>query len=302
MALFKKQKNTRRRPLINPNSRDVSSFKDYYRSESKRTNTSAQSTNNNKKAPQRRLKVSAKASYIPTYLAVIVIVFSLIYSSIINNNVSVVVHSDQGLYSKNHYEDIAKKLMQRSVFNKSKFTIDTRAFKEDLAKEVPEIKDVSLSIPLAGKKPVIGLTFVKPLYVFSVNNKDYIVGDNGVILADANEIESFKKEKLHYIKDEAPLNVSIGKPVLLSSDIDFLESMYKELAIANIEVVTAKLPLGAGELHVQVKDKKYIIKLSLTGNAAQQVGAYLAVLKNIESASLAQEYIDVRLGERVFVK
>ncbi|MEI7631985.1 MAG: hypothetical protein WCJ60_01535, partial [bacterium] len=129
-----------------------------------------------------------------------------------------------------------------------------------------------------------------------------IVGENGVILADANEIESAKKEKLHYLKDEAPLNVSIGKPVLLTSDIDFLESMYKELAIANIEVVTSKLPLGAGELHVQVKDKKYIIKLSLTGDAAQQVGAYLAVLKNVESASLAQEYIDVRLGERVFVK
>jgi hypothetical protein len=140
------------------------------------------------------------------------------------------------------------------------------------------------------------------LYIFTVSGRSYVVGENGVILADASQIDSYKKADLRHINDNAPLNVAVGKAVLLASDIAFMEQMYGELLSAGVEVGDAILPLGAGELHIRPKNETYIIKFSLTGEARQQVGAYLAVRDSGALAMKPQEYVDVRLAERVFVK
>ncbi len=302
MSLLSIKKQKRRRPTNDYPRSNTPIYNDYYRSESKRTNTAAHAKGAGGEGPARRVRVSAQARHIPTYIAVTLIIFSLAYSSIISNNVLVITPSGQGLFDRVYYESVARSVMQRSIFNKTKFTFDARRFKDDFLKELPEVKDVNLSIPLAGKKPVAGVTFVKPLYVFTVSNNEYIVGENGVILANAQDVASSKKDSLRRIADEAPLDVSVGKPVLLTSDIAFMQIMFKELEKAGVSISSARLPLGAGELYVQLSDKQYLIKFSLSGDAAQQVGAYLAVIKSLQPNALPSEYIDVRLAERVFVK
>lgn len=303
MSLFNnKTRQKRRRPTADLINRNTPKYNDYYRSESKRTSNSAHSKGSGGGGPTKRIHVNAQARHIPTYIAVTLIIFSLVYSSIISNSVLVIIPTGQGLRDRAYYESVAKTVMQNSVFNKSKFTFDARRFKDNFKKELPEIKDINLSVPLAGKKPVAGVTFVRPLYVFTVSNKKYIVGEDGVILANAEDIISSKKDSLRHITDDAPLEVAVGKPVLLSSDIVFLETMFSDLEKAGITVSSARLPLGAGELYLQPADTKYLIKFSLSGDAHQQVGAYLAIVKNLDVNNQAQEYIDVRLAERVFIK
>lgn len=301
MFILGKKQRTRRRPQDLSARRDSNAYTDYYRSESKRVMDNKQKGKQGGVA-SRRVKVSANAKHLPIIISVVAILLSLIYSSVLNNNVLIVVPASQGLLDRGHYESVAKSVMKRSIFNKSKFTFNTRQFKEDLQKEMPEIKDVTISVPLVGNKPVAGVTFVRPLYVFSVSGDDYIVGENGVLLANANDVSSEKKNQLHSITDEAPLEVSVGKPVLLSSDIKFIDTMYKALEAAGIQVGSAKLPLGAGELHVQPAGQKYVIKFLLSGDATQQVGAYIATTKYNQASAVPNEYVDVRLAERVFIK
>lgn len=299
MLLRKKAKRSVRTSAKKP----VQGYTDYYRSESKRSVGSGSSLGSGDNPPiQRRTSVKVHVGRLPAYFAGIIILFSLLYSSIISNNVLVLLPEGKGLFERSYYEAVASDIMGQSIANKTKFTFNAGKFKNDFIRKVPEISSVNLSVPLAGKKTVAGVTFVSPLYIFSVNNAAYIVGSNGVILADASKVSDAKKADLRYIRDDAPLNVSIGKTVLLESDVRFLQQMYKEFDAAKVVVQIATLPLGAGELYVRPAGEKYDIKFALSGDAKQQVGAYLALRDSGELSQLPESYIDVRLGDRLFVK
>jgi hypothetical protein len=213
----------------------------------------------------------------------------------------VLVANGQGLHARSYYEAQATKILNSSVFNRSKMTFDSRSFENDFMSEIPEIKDVTVHIPLVGKKLVVGLAFERPAYIFTVSGKDYVVGESGVILANASDVDALKLANLRRLEDKAPLQVTVGKPVLLTSDIAFIDTVYSELTGHTVGIDHMVLPQGAGELYVYPTGANYFIKFSLSGDAKQQAGAYFAVMKNRGDA-IPNEYVDVRIGERVFVK
>lgn len=287
----------RRRPLSQPKN-NTQNYTHYYGKEQQRHTISRKDESKPRETVRQS---SAKASSIPTYLAIIVIITSLLYSSFISSTPIVLVPSQQGLRDKSFYQQQASEVISHSIFNKSKFTFDSRSFKEQLMTLSPEVDDVTVHIPLTGRKLVVGLVFERPAYVFTVSGKDYVVGANGVILAEAKDVTTTARENLRILEDKAPLTVSVGKPVLLTSDIAFIDTVYAELTAKGTVIDKMVLPQGAGELYVYVKDNNYFIKLSLSGDARQQAGAYSAVMKTLGDAK-PNEYVDVRVGERVFVK
>ena len=128
------------------------------------------------------------------------------------------------------------------------------------------------------------------------------VNANGKILGRANDVVSPDAiASLRTIKDLTPISVKLGQTVLLASDVAFMQTVFSELERADMKAQTAVLPQGAGELHIELQDKTYKVKFSLLGDARQQVGALIATVQSLGDA-VPQEYVDVRLSERVFVK
>lgn len=272
----------------------------YYRSP---TTQSIDQTNRQSRRPEERRQsgVVQHLQRLPVYLSVFVIAGSLVYCSILGNNVSVVL-SAPALYEKTHYESEVGHIFNSSVFNHSKLTLDVRSLKAEIVAKIPEASDVTVSIPFVGRKPVIGLSIVPAKYLMTLpNNKAYVIGSNGVALADAKKVNQSYLADLRTLQEDIPLDITVGETVLSPSDISFIETVLRELRSANLPVSRLQLPVGASELFVYLKDQPYFIKFALNGDARQQAGAFLAV-KHELGAQTPAGYVDVRVGERVFVK
>jgi len=256
--------------------------------------------NPEKKAPQsERLVLHARR--LPYYLSSLLIVLSLVYCSILGNKATVVLSTETTLHPKSYYEDQASKILNQSLLNHSKLTINTIAFKADLLKQLPDVSDVSISIPLVGRKPVVGLSMTQPLFLLKTTSGSYVVGSNGVVLANTRDIDIAVIEGLRTLQEDAPVPVTVGKAVVTTGDIAFIQTIITELERVNLTVSDLILPLGANELQVRIQGLPYFVKFSLGGEVKQQVGAFIAV-KNTLGTDVPQEYIDVRIGERAYVK
>ena len=299
--MLRKKTKERKRPNLQRGGR-VSRYTDYYKSEPKDVVVNTTKEPFNRQAPVKR-NTSKHIRSIPTYIALLLIVVSVIWASSLSGKTAVVTGNYAGLHSQDHYEKIANELMTKDIFNKSKISFDTRTYKENLLKAIPELQDVVVSVPLVGRNIVLGLTFVKPAYLYTVNNINYVLGSDGVILSEASGVSSEVLGPLKRLTDVAPLKVSIGQTVLLSSDILFINKVFNDLEGAKKEIKSVTLPEGAGELYVSLVNEPYSIKFSLLGDAQTQIGAYIATIEKLQAeGTMPSEYIDVRLGERVFVK
>lgn len=302
MGIFTKQKKQRVRPPVKLG-KTVSRYTDYYKSEANtnvvKNTTDLQSRNRVVQKRQPSLRIQS----LPTYIALLVMVMSIVYGLSLNGTAAVVTGNKQGLRPPSYYESVAAELLSRSVFNKSKLSFDTRKFSSDFLQAVPEAQNVTVAVPLVGRNIVLGVTFVTPSYIYVVNNTEYILGSNGVILAEASSSATAGQASLKKITDSAPLQVRVGQTVLLASDITFMNTVFEELRLAEMPVKSIALPEGAGELHVSLMNNSYIVKFSLLGDAAQQVGAFKATIAQLaQESAQPTEYIDVRLAERVYVK
>lgn len=292
--MFNQKPPARRRPVSR--TANVRPDLQYYRSD--KVNT----IKRNEVIDRRREGVLEHAKRLPLYFSLLTIAISIIYCSILGNKVTIILPKTGGLYSKEYYQQVANSILNESFFNHSKLTFDSRAFKNKLTELIPDATGATVSVPLIGRRPVVGLSLAQPLYVFRTINKQFIVGDNGAILAEKSSVEDVNKlEGLHIIQEDVPLKVAVGQTVLLASDIAFMQTVFTEVERAKLTINLVTLPLGANELYVHIDTLPYIVKFASSGDARQQVGAFLAT-KNYLQENTPSDYIDVRIGERVYVK
>lgn len=301
--MFKKSRSNqvRKRPDLQQRASGNKRYVDYYRSKQPEVVVKKAKDVFSKRIVGRQ--VTSNARSLPTYIALGIIVLCVGYIVTLNGRVSVVLGNQDSLRQPTYYREVINNILSQQLTSKTKISLDTHAFKEKILIALPEVKDATIAIPLVSRQVTVGLSFVTPSYVYTVNNTDYIVGSNGVILAEVKDLDAAKVQGLRRITDLAPLNVRVGQTVLLSSDIAFIDTVFKQLAAVNKEIETITLPQGAGELFVKLQNVPYSIKFSLLTDVNQQVGAYIATINQLQKeGALPVEYIDVRLAERVFVK
>lgn len=298
--LFTNKKSRRRTPAT----QDRQRYNDYYRSQTKDTMANVVRAESSKRKPIiNKRQASMHFKRIPLYTAMLAIGAALVFASLLQATPTILLDEDSALHNKQHYVESAQNILQKSIFNKSKVSFDSVSFKESMLAANPELRDVNVAIPLTGRKLTIGLSFTPAVFLFKASNgNQVVVGANGVVQANASDIAPERLAQLLTVNDSAPIKSDIGSAVLLPSDVTFITSVVTEFKAANIEVESISLPLGAGEVHITPKGSTYVIKFSLSGDAKQQTGAYLAILKQPNIIQPQTQYIDVRLAERVFVK
>jgi hypothetical protein len=254
-----------------------------------------------------RAKASHHLLRLPSYVAMALIAASLLYATSLSTDAKVLVGSTKGddglLRTTAVYDAAVTKVLESSIFNRSKLTINTVSTAAAIQRQFPEIQQATISIPLVGRKPVVGLEPAQPAAIISSGSSRYIIGDDGRALANTSGSPPSTLRRLVTIEDKSNVRIEQGKAVLPKDNVTFITTFIKQLARQNVKVASMELPQIANELHIRIEGKKYYIKCSLNDDARLQAGTFLAVKERLEKQSVnPAEYIDVRIAGRAYYK
>lgn len=247
-----------------------------------------------------------RLKHIPTVLAGVVIVGTLIYASLLSNQPRVQIlasSSGESLQrSEDVYADYVNRQLHSSVLNKSKLTFNAKPVIESLKNEFPEVDSAIVTLPLLGHKPIVKIAVASPAFILATSQGAYYVSDKGMPLVKVSDVED-RLTNVPTVSDETNLPIESGKQVLPSDTVTFIVQLLAHLSSTDVSYETVTLPLEVNEVRVKPMGVPYYVRFNSLQDARTQVGTYLAVKNRLrESRDQPKEYIDVRVEERAYYK
>lgn len=243
----------------------------------------------------------------PTYLAMFLAVVSVLYALSLSNNPKILIGSTASgenlLRDDKVYHDSVSQILKKSVFNNTKLTIDTNSVANQIQAKFPEIQQATVTLPIVGRRPIIGIDPAEPtLVILTKNSGSFIVGADGRALINTSQVHA-KHLNLPTVQDDSGISVEQGKEALPKEYVVFMTTIISQLHVKRLVIFKMQLPTTPNELTIQISGQKYFTKYNLAGDARLQVGTYLAVKDKLASQNITpSEYIDVRVPERAYYK
>jgi len=205
--------------------------------------------------------------------------------------------------SKSTYEIAAQKIINSSLVNRNKVTINVSAITSGLEKEFPEIANATLTLPFTGHQIQIYLQPSNPQLLVDGGSGVFAVNNNGVAIGQETAPTMILGNLgLPKVNDE-DLSVKTGQQALSSGDVAFVEYVISELRVQHLNVTSLTLPPASRELDVVVSDQHYYIKFNLQNSAEEQVGSYITTQQYLSKNNITPaQYIDVRVPGRAYYK
>jgi hypothetical protein len=255
--------------------------------------------------PQRtRRRVNVR--YIPSYIALLAVIISLGYGLTLSTQpkiVSVGSNSAHLLRENTVYRAAAQDILDNSIFSRSKLLINSDSVARQLQKRFPELRAVSVTVPIASRQPIITIQATQPTLLLAGESGAYLVDSEGVAVMKASELAEDVRTNLPIVTDETGAKLEVGQGALPTQTLQFIAELSRQLTAKNVQVSSMTLPAVANELHVRVVGEDYLIKFNVDGDARLQAGAYLATAEQLHKDGIRpQEYVDVRLEDRAFYK
>lgn len=186
------------------------------------------------------------------------------------------------IFRQNNILLFSKKWLQENI--EQQYTIDTLAIDKKLLH--------TLSVTITERTPTL---------VWKTNEKIYYLDENGFIASAIANSESVID--LPQILDEGNESVNIGQEILTNEKISFIKELVEAMPTINaLEVTSYSTPHQLStQINVQVTDG-YQIYFDSQKELTNQIEKLRRALTESESAQSPQEYIDLRIGDRVYVK
>lgn len=303
--MFKRKNNKSRDNLNrprNPNqAKPVSRSVNFYRSDK---NIEIKESDTEKRLSDRAKADKSKHKLLVIFSLILIFGFVL-YSNTVSSSVRVGYANDyQSPYnSTNNYAEFVDGIINKSLSNKTKITINTKAIEKELLDNFPEVDNASLSLPIVGRRPNLILSVRRPVAVLIAGPDSYIIDSRGFIVSDIKDLALSERQKLPVIIDESGMEVKVGTQILPSDTIDFILNAKHQVESKSLSINKLVLPVRLNELDIYINDQNYYIKTDTTGDARVQLGGYFAVSNSLRSKGISpSEYIDVRVEEKVFYK
>lgn len=249
--------------------------------------------------------VGKRLRILPTLIAALVIVISLLINLTLSSRPSVdTIKEEASAYRPlDEYADAAEKIIGNKFSNLTKLTINVREIEESLMAQFPELSAAKLSLPVIGRMPKLVVDISSPAILLSNNGKVYVLDGKGLVVSNANALSAESKAGLSVLRDLSEIPLEIGKQAVTSGTVKFIKTVKAQLIEKGLIITELTLPALANELDVRIDGVDYFIKMDISGDARKQTGSYLAVKGSLESKGIKpSEYIDVRAGEKVFYK
>lgn len=247
---------------------------------------------------------------LPAYVAALIIVGSLLYSLVLYPSPKIVIVNNQEtavqpfLRSKDAYEDIVRNQLDNSLLNRTKLTLNTDKAAGEIATELPEATDVSITLPIIGRHPVVYLRIAEPSFVLANESGSYVIDEQGRAVVATQELPDpdFVK-KLVVVNDESGVAIEVGKQAIPKDQVKFINSIKTLLADRGVKVKKMVLPSVVNELHVYPSKTSYFVKYNFLLDAREQTGKYIALAKQLKKDNVVpSSYVDVRVEERAYVR
>lgn len=238
---------------------------------------------------------------------IVIVIFNLVLSTV---GVKVTPPQSENLYRQDKdYVNVANDVFKSSLLHKTKATFDSSSYENSLKQSLPEIETATAVVPLVGLKLQVGLQIASPLARLQTDTVSQgVIASNGMLVLkqDSTSIAS-KYSQLPLMRLEPVVSLTPGQLILTTEETELVVLLKSEFdgsspgrpALESIVYSVAKRELTARFSGVQ-----YAVKCTTAErDARSQVGAALATIDQLgEQGKLPQEYIDVRVNGRVFVK
>lgn len=201
------------------------------------------------------------------------------------------------------YQEGIASIWRQELGNRLKLTVNAGQIKQSILDKYPELADVEVHLPIAGKKPSIVL--VPDTVALQIINSQgrFYTNDHGKVLAASSDISSLTNPgAIPAVVDRSGLELAPGTYVLSQSNVETIQILIASLQQANHEVTDLVLPQVINELDISLANKPYIVRFSLLEDPEQGVGAFLAFLETLKGQEQPQEYVDLRVPEKAFYK
>jgi hypothetical protein len=242
---------------------------------------------------------------LPIIVSVIVILGSLLYATTLTSTPRIVVlegSSSKVLRDVDYYEKEFTRIFGESFFNHSKLTINTVVLAHQIEREYPELENVSVTLPLIGRRPVVQLKAKQPAFILVGKNGSFLIDARGQAIARTQDV-TITGLGLTIVTDEGGLEIEAGKVILPQNHVDFITTLLYQLKSKQISVQSVTLPPISNEVHVRLQTKQYFIKFNLQGSAIEQAGTLMAIQERLDAEGVTTaEYIDVRVEDRAYIK
>lgn len=206
------------------------------------------------------------------------------------------------LHDKTVYQEAASQLLAGSIWDRNKITVNTGRINRQLLQRFPELSDVSMTLPLLSKRPIIYLQTSQPVLILITRDGSFVVGDSGKALLLTSSLPSNVNLALPLVTDQSGLKVALNHQALSTDNVRFIQTVSGQLAARHFTVSSMLLPTASSELDVRLTGLPYVTKFNLeSGEARQQAGTFLAAQAKLHSQGITPaQYIDVRVEGRAY--
>ena len=240
--------------------------------------------------------------YLPSMIAIGIIVGCVGYNFMLSTTPRIIVSgqdSNQTLLQDNTvYQKKITQLLQGSVLNRTKITIDTVVLGERITKEFPEVTHVRVSIPVIGQKPIVYVEPSEPAYILQTASENYVLDSTGAALAT---VVSGNLVATPRVIDESGVTVTPGKQAIPQSVVAYMQQIERQLNAKSLRITEFRLPAGSQLLVARIAGTTYSVRFSVRQPVIQQVGTYIAAREEMIARNVSPtQYVDVRVPERVY--
>ena len=241
----------------------------------------------------------------PTVLSIGVIVVACLYSLTLSAKPRVVMIDEAGAalsHTPDEYQQAASRAAGRSLFNRTKLTVNTVGIEDALRQQFPEIQIVEVTVPLLGHKPVVQLSTIEPVFVLVNDAGEYFIAPDG---RASSPIGEYAHRPVNAVRlyDQSGLPLKPGNQILTRDTVSFINEVILQMRAKGVKISSLTLPAKPFEMQLRVEGFDYYVRFNTLGDARLQSGTYLALKENLESKKQKPaEYIDVRVEDRAFYK
>lgn len=203
---------------------------------------------------------------------------------------------------KLEYQAAANKVLNGSILNRNKITVDADSISRALLKQFPDIGSVSVTIPLAAHRPIVYVEDAQPTAILIVSNGSFALDNSGKAIFEATSPAQLNDPNLPVIADPSNLSLKLNEQALPSNYMSFIETVVGQLNAKGFKASSLTLPAATNELDIGIAGQPYFVKFNLENNdPRQQAGTFLATIANLSSQHITPtKYVDVRIDGRAY--
>ncbi|MEZ4210462.1 MAG: cell division protein FtsQ/DivIB [Patescibacteria group bacterium] len=185
-----------------------------------------------------------------------------------------------------------------SGFNKvNALTYLDGRYKKKLLDEIPQIAEVEFDKNVFTKVMTVRIVEHETSIIWVTGGLRYLVNRNGVAYEEAPP-----NSPLLPVEDLKNIPVSLNQQIVTPAFIEFVSSFVANLPRrTNISIRRIVIPETTFEVEMET-DEGWRIILDTTGSYEEQLNNLVRVLRGINSEEEINEYVDLRIGKKVFFR